>query len=172
MSFCIKCGGQLAGGMTFCPHCGAKISDRGSGGICVTCGAQLDDGQLFCSSCGTICQKSVEVRPSVEQTLTFSRRSQFVASSLCYEAFVDGVSIGELRNGKSVSTRVLSNTVYVEICCTDVKLETLWILLEVTQNPYPDSIIEIYTKYFSTGRFTIMAEVARGAKILEQNYRR
>jgi DNA-directed RNA polymerase subunit M/transcription elongation factor TFIIS len=52
---CPKCGQECAGDWKFCPHCGADLTQQGSGTIpiarkmrCPKCGATYDSRTRFC----------------------------------------------------------------------------------------------------------------------------
>ena len=50
--FCRNCGGKMAAGTAFCPHCGTKVLEERTD-ICANCGAVIPPGDAFCSRCGT-----------------------------------------------------------------------------------------------------------------------
>lgn len=135
---------------------------------CSTCGAQIPDYGLFCGSCGApAARTSVPPPPAapamIAKTLTIARKSQYVCSAVGYKALVDGVDLGNIGAGKSISTRVFSETVRVEIQCTGLLMKNirLRMLLRVTGTPRVDFELK------SSG--AISATVS-GADILEQGY--
>lgn len=164
MGYCSKCGKDVNDGDTFCSYCGSKIETFKNVQVCTLCGAELKNGQLFCSSCGTaVCQGGHPTQPVTARTLTVSRKTQFVCCAVGYKVCVDGVELGNIGVGKSVSTNISSDTVRVEIKCTTVLMTgiRLWMMLKVTQN----AVIEFELQYGGA----ISARIT-GAEILDQGH--
>jgi len=68
MSYCPRCGVNVAEGVNFCPGCGARV---GTGPIkCSNCGAQITVGASFCAGCGanvSLPPKVVEEKAKIEK---------------------------------------------------------------------------------------------------------
>ena len=75
-SFCVKCGGPLADGQSFCMSCGTRRSEPVSAEpakqFCAGCGALLTGSSAFCTKCGTrvsdtVSQSAQPARPIASQ---------------------------------------------------------------------------------------------------------
>ncbi|WP_424015423.1 double zinc ribbon domain-containing protein [Halorubrum xinjiangense] len=49
---CPACGEAVPAGASFCPDCGADLSDPSDPAYCAACGEAFDDDDRFCSNCG------------------------------------------------------------------------------------------------------------------------
>lgn len=133
---------------------------------CSMCGAQIPDYGRFCGSCGApVAQTSVPPPPAapamIAKTLTIARKSQFICAGAGYKVLVDGVDLGNIGVGKSISTRVFSETVRVEIQCTTILMKgiRLRMVLRVTGTPRVD---------FELQYGGAISATVSGADILEQ----
>ena len=56
--YCNKCGSEIAGNMSFCTHCGEKVSTGENGAkkayvsVCSKCGQEAEGNMKFCTRCG------------------------------------------------------------------------------------------------------------------------
>lgn len=115
-------------------------------GYCAKCGSPLAEGGRFCGSCGAPVERGMPEPDRYQKpqfaakTLTVARKSQFICCGTGYAVSVDGVDLGNVGVGKSITTRVFSETVRVEIRCTTVLMKKikLWMLLRVTGTPRVD----------------------------------
>jgi pSer/pThr/pTyr-binding forkhead associated (FHA) protein len=60
---CPFCGGEIADGLPYCPHCGRRLSAPGSGPACARCGSPVSSGTKFCATCGAPVETGLS-RPS------------------------------------------------------------------------------------------------------------
>lgn len=60
---CPFCGGEIAGPLPFCPHCGRRLSAPGSGPACGRCGSPVLSDAKFCATCGATIEVALS-RPS------------------------------------------------------------------------------------------------------------
>lgn len=137
--------------MAFCKNCGTPLPPDGL--FCPTCGVRNDQ---ISAGAGTDHQYAA----AAAHTLVISRASQFVCAAVSYEVYINGAVLGKVPVGQSISTRIFSNTVRVEIRCTTMLMKhiKLWMVLRPERNPR----LEFSLQYGGA----IKASVS-GAEILE-----
>ncbi len=142
---------------------------------CSMCGSQIPEGGRFCGNCGApVAQQPAAPAPQfdgyqpqpaqvIAKTLTVARKSQFICAATGYKVLVDGVDLGNVGVGKSISTRVFSDTVRVEIQCTTILMKgiRLWMLLRITGIPRVD---------FELQYGGAISATVSGADILDQGH--
>lgn len=142
---------------------------------CSMCGAQIPEGGRFCGNCGApAAQAPAPPAPPPQpggyqapvvtaKTLTIARKSQFICAGTGYKVLVDGVDLGNIGVGKSINTRVFTETVRVEIQCTTILMKgiRLWMLLRVTGIPRVD---------FELQYGGAISATVSGAEILDQGH--
>ena len=131
MTFCVKCGKQLAEGARFCTGCGTPVGgtteNDGSKRVqkfvgeirkCPSCGAVLESFQAVCSSCGFELQGNVTVATSVQKLMD---------------------KIAELESGrKEVSSNMLLQVYDMRTDKTDTSIANV-----IKAFPVPNTIEEI-----------------------------
>ena len=129
--------------------------------FCANCGASLSDDDLFCGKCGKPVRKSSSSGNDTSYSLTISRAKQFICALCSYEVFVNGESVGRIPVGKTITVRVFSEEVRVEIKCVTLMMTRfkLNMKLKLKQN----ARIDFHLKYPGS----IEAAVT-GAEVLER----
>ena len=86
---------------------------------CLSCNKEISDNSIFCPFCGTKVNSDVnnELIP-----LTITREKRVMGCAIPFSVFVDGVRIGDLRNGNFVqcSVGVGKHTILIKCIEKDV----------------------------------------------------
>jgi len=112
---CLNCGTELNNDAKFCTECGSKIVKKDNLIYCENCGNPMPKDSLFCSECGTKVGNSKEGTLKKENmknknihtaTLIVSRKKSIKGCAVPFHVLLDGIKVGDLKNGASVSCEV------------------------------------------------------------------
>lgn len=140
--FCGECGKKLTKGSSFCTECGAKVgteqkvvkeSKKTSTKKkidefkCSKCGIELTKDSSFCTECGTKVESDTSKTVSKKKkeknthtaTLTVTRKKSIKGCAITFHVLVDGVKVGDLKNGTSISCEVEEGIHKVTISTVD-----------------------------------------------------
>lgn len=156
--YCENCGNKMNKDSLFCSECGTKVGSavtekkkevKKNIPKCPNCDAQLEEGSLFCTECGTkieskkkISKKSQDKTTEKEvhtATLTVSRKKSIKGCAITFHVLLDGVKVGDLKNGTSISCEVEEGIHKVTISTVDKDTDQP---IEVTKDR---NSIEIFT---------------------------
>lgn len=142
---CPKCNNKLVEGASFCTECGTKIEKQEEFIFCEECGNKLSKDSSFCTECGTKVgatpkkeEKKVEKKTEQEEvkedkkvvkkeksndvhtaTLIVSRKKSFKGCAITFHVLVDGVKVGDLKNGASITYELTEGIHKVTISTVD-----------------------------------------------------
>ena len=114
---------------------------------CTNCGAELQANANYCTRCGTpvkqVWQKPPHVPDpvsnnarAVAETLTITREKQLVCSAMRYDVTIDGKYIDQVNMGQTITTRVFSEVIHVEITSrSKMPKKRMWMDLQIGRMP-------------------------------------
>ena len=147
--YCENCGSEMNSDSLFCPECGTKVGStvveekkevKKNIAKCPKCDAELENDSLFCTECGTKIEKdskktvSKKKEEKVEKTekkenkksesvhtatLTVTRKKSIKGCAITFHVLLDGVKVGDLKNGTSISCEVKEGIHKVTISTVD-----------------------------------------------------
>ena len=112
---CPKCNNEIIKGALFCTECGTKIEKKEEFVFCEECGNKLSKDNSFCPQCGikvgtTPKKEEKKVKKETKKetdvhtaTLIVSRKKSFKGCAITFHVLVDGVKVGDLKNGASIT---------------------------------------------------------------------
>ena len=145
---CVKCGAELAKDSAFCTECGTKVGieetkekkeevketkktstkKKTEEFKCPGCGAELAKDSTFCTECGTkVENKTIKKEETKSEkkdsghtaTLTVTRKKTIKGCAIPFHVLVDGVQIGDLKNGQSITYELTEGIHKVTISTID-----------------------------------------------------
>ena len=135
--YCEECGNKLKKGSAFCTECGTKVGTKVKEEKkeikkdiikCVKCGAELAKDSTFCTECGTkVENKTIKKEETKSEkkdsghtaTLTVTRKKTIKGCAIPFHVLVDGVQIGDLKNGQSITYELTEGIHKVTISTID-----------------------------------------------------
>lgn len=117
---CTKCGEFIPDGSKYCGKCGTYANPL-LNNICPNCRSEVANGLFFCDKCGVRLDPPVTNSVTTSTTsriLTISRELQFQCAANTYKVIVNGINLGNIIVGKSLTTSVSTEIVTVEIIST------------------------------------------------------
>ncbi len=98
---CLNCQNEINDNSNFCEYCGKKVEKQViKSNYCVKCGNKLDGGN-FCSNCGMKVHSNNKVI-----TLNITRKKRTMGFAVPFTVHVDGIIIGKLKNGCTLSCNI------------------------------------------------------------------
>ena len=111
---CLNCNREFGTPRENCPFCGADMTDQGT--VDVNQNVSLSTNPVFSSASSMVSSNpgSGELIP-----LTISREKRIMGFAISFTVFVDGVRVGILKNGKSLSCQVGQGVHEILIKCVE-----------------------------------------------------
>lgn len=98
---CLKCNKEFNAEVQYCPFCGDRLSE------------QINNNQI------NSCDSANLVNNDKLIPLTISREKRIMGFALSFNVFVDGVNLGSLKNGKSLTCQVGIGSHEILIKCVE-----------------------------------------------------
>lgn len=102
---CLKCNKEFNAEVQYCPFCGDRLSE------------QINNNQI--NSCDSANLSANLVNNDKLIPLTISREKRIMGFALSFNVFVDGVNLGSLKNGKSLTCQVGVGSHEILIKCVE-----------------------------------------------------
>ena len=84
--------------------------------FCKKCGNSINKDDTFCTECGNKIDKE---KMGKLCKIIVTRRKYFLGVAISFPVYVDGIKIGDLKNGKTLETEVTEGNHLVEFKCIE-----------------------------------------------------
>ena len=93
---CLNCQNEINNNSNFCEYCGKKIEKNI---FCSNCGSKIESGN-YCTNCGN------KINISNDIILNVTRQKKTLGFAVSFTVSVDGIVIGKLKNGETLSYNI------------------------------------------------------------------